>query len=354
MTATDAARADAQPTHAPHHAPAGTPHHAPADTPHHAPAAPDAGATPLVLIGAGVALTALVVALLLAGGAPQVLAPGLGGADEITRWLVPVGALATRSAGLGTVGCLVVALLLPAGAGRQRLRTAGGRWAVGWAWAAVLSALLVAADTTGRSLGALVRDGAGELTGAPAARALLLTALVAATVAAWPRRAAGRVLLALALAGLLPTVLTGHAATGSDRALSVAALGVHVLAVAVWVGGLGAIVLSVRTVDLRAALPGYSRLALGCFVLAGASGAVGAALHLPAVTALWSSGYGALLLAKATALVVLGALGARHRRATLPAVSAGRPGAFGRLAGGELLVMATAVALGVALARTPL
>ena len=59
-------------------------------------------------------------------------------------------------------------------------------------------------------------------------------------------------------------------------------------------------------------------------------------------------------LAKATALAVLGALGARHRGATLPAVSAGRPGAFGRLAGGELLVMATAVALGVALARTPL
>ncbi len=333
MTATDAARTGAELPDAP----------------------PPPAGTPLVLIGAGVALTALVAALLLAGGAPQVLAPGLGGADEVTRWLVPVGALAVRCGGVGTVGALVVALLLPAGPGREQLRLAARGWALGWAVAAVLSALLVAADATGRSLGVLLRDAdlVGVLHDVPPARALLLTALAAALVAAGSRSAPRQSLLGLALAGLLPTVLTGHASAGPSRAVSVAALGVHVLAVAVWFGGLGAVVLFVRRSDLPAVLPGYSRLALGCFGLAAASGVAVAALHLPAVTALWSTGYGALLLAKAAALAGLGALGAQHRRVTLPAVGAGRPGAFLRLAGGELLVMATAVALGVALARTP-
>ena len=64
-------------------------------------------------------------------------------------------------------------------------------------------------------------------------------------------------------------------------------------------------------------------------------------------------GYGALVLAKTAALVVLGAMGWQHRRRLVPALAAGRPGAFLSFAGVELSVMGGAFALAVALSRTP-
>jgi putative copper export protein len=66
-----------------------------------------------------------------------------------------------------------------------------------------------------------------------------------------------------------------------------------------------------------------------------------------------TSGYGAVVFAKAVAFACLVAIGWCHRSRTLPALAAGRPSAFWRVAAGELMVMAATVGLAVALSRTP-
>ncbi len=304
-----------------------------------------ARAGPLLLLWGGPALTVLVLALLLGGGAPQVLAPGLAGADAGTRWLVPVALLATRLGEVGVVGSLVVGRLAPGAAARSRRP-----WALATSACAVAAALLTAADLGGRSPAGLA--GPGVLVDvarhdAPV-QALLATAALELAVAGLARRE--RTALALALLALLPGVLSGHAGTEAHPALAVPALALHVVAVVVWTGGLAGLVLHVRGPGLATALPRYSALALGCAAVAGLSGAGQAALRLPDLPA----GYGGLLLAKVLALGALVACGAWHRARTVPAAVAGRPGAFLRLAVGEVAVMAVAVALGVALSRTPL
>ncbi|MGI8694524.1 MAG: CopD family protein [Geodermatophilaceae bacterium] len=68
---------------------------------------------------------------------------------------------------------------------------------------------------------------------------------------------------------------------------------------------------------------------------------------------LFGSGYGLLLLGKVTALAALAGFGWWHRRSTIGQLTAGRPGAFRRFAGREVLVMIGTIALAVALSRAP-
>ena len=67
----------------------------------------------------------------------------------------------------------------------------------------------------------------------------------------------------------------------------------------------------------------------------------------------WTSAYGAVLAVKIAAIVVLGAMGWAHRRWTLDLLRRGRPRAFTRLAGVEMLVMGATFGVAVALSRTP-
>jgi putative copper resistance protein D len=103
---------------------------------------------------------------------------------------------------------------------------------------------------------------------------------------------------------------------------------------------------------LRVVLPRFSALALGCFVVVAVSGVLGAWLRLGTSWDAWASTYGLLVLSKAVALVVLGALGAAHRTWSLSGIAAGKRGAFVRFAGAEAVVMMIAAGLAVVLART--
>lgn len=69
------------------------------------------------------------------------------------------------------------------------------------------------------------------------------------------------------------------------------------------------------------------------------------------LSALWTTGYGGLLLAKAAVLLVLGAAGWLHRRGALAPVVRGDAGAFARPAAAEVGLMAVALGLAVALTR---
>jgi putative copper resistance protein D len=191
-------------------------------------------------------------------------------------------------------------------------------------------------------------------------RAMLVVVVVAvilSLVGTWVRTTTGaRLLLVGAVVALVPPTLTGHAADPASHELAVLTIVAHVLSVSCWIGGLAAVVLFARGATLASAASRFSSLALGCFVVAGLSGAANAWIRVggaPGVGHLWGSQYGWLLTGKIVAFLALGWFGWWHRRRTLPGVAAGRPAAFRRFAGVEAIVMVLAVVLAVALARSP-
>jgi cytochrome c oxidase assembly factor CtaG/putative copper export protein len=334
-----------------------------------APAAVPATATrrPPVWLPA-VAAAALVLALLIGGGAPQATLPGIPDPGPVTGWGLPLLRLAADLAGVCAVGlALAAGLLLPASS--AQLRGERARDAGGVVWPALAMALLAAAQIPLTLSNVLAEPLSGvttptlvsqfvtqtDLGRALAAQFVLATAL--AVTAFLVESTAGAVwLLVLALACLVPQALVGHAASAVGHTLAVGSLLVHVLAASLWAGGLLGLAAAARrgVAGLRYAVPRFSTLALWCFVAVAVSGIVNAGVRLGSLDALLTTSYGGLVLAKAGALLVLAAFGQRQRTRVVPGLVAGSaPVAFAKVAVAELAVMAATFGLAVALGRTP-
>lgn len=317
------------------------------------------------------AILVLVLLLALFGGAPEAAAPGLPGAGLFVGWLLPITRLLLDVAAVGAVGCLLFAAYLvppreqdlrrPA---QRALRTAS--WcALAWAGLAAVGSVLTLADIAGQPVGeVLTAPGfADTLVSLDQSRSLMLVSALALLVTISARRArttdGPMLVLVLALAALVPPILTGHAATHRAHELATASLVIHVLAVSLWVGGLAALLLFRRRSPGKDAttVARYSTVALVCFALTAASGLLNAFIRLGDGTGLFSelfgSGYGALILAKVAALAALAWFGWWHRRHTIALLGAGRPEAFRRFAGREVVLMLATIAVAVALSRTP-
>ncbi len=322
----------------------------------------------------------LVLALVLGEGSPQAVPLGLPDPGPFTGWALPVVKLLSDLVGLATVGLLLTAVfLLPAPkaglTGLSLLALRGASWAAaGWAVLPLAGYVLTASDVfavpvTQVFTPALLASFAFDTS---TGQALLAQSVLAAAVAVWCRFALGAreaaVLLGLALATLVPPVLTGHSAASGSHHLAVVSLLVHVLAVSLWVGGLlGLAWVAWRgSRRLPAGVTRFSPLAAWCLAIVAVSGVVNVVVRLGEPSALVTSQYGALVLGKVVALLALGALGWRHRRRTVAqcvavcttadataTVARSLRLAFARLAAGELTIMAATVALGVALSRTP-
>jgi putative copper export protein len=323
---------------------------------------------PVLLLSAlgAMALVVGTLTVLLSGGGPQPSEAGLPTAGWLTGWGLPAVRVLADLAAVGCVGALLVGgVLTPPGTGPlagacARAVGAASSWAAGWAAASALTVLLTVSDVEGAPVSQLVGSGAADLAWAlPQTRALLAVAVLAAVVSVMAARAStvtgARWAAAVAVVGLLPPLYTGHSAHAADHTLATGSLVVHVVAATAWIGGLLGIVLHLRRPggeQLRA-VPRYSNLALLCFCAVSASGLLAAFARLGYSVDAWASAYGAVLLAKVVALVGLGAFGWRHRTRTMSALRAGAPRAFWRLASGELVLMAGAMGLAVALSRTP-
>ena len=332
--------------------------HAPTD-----PADPGRAARRLLLGVAGAAGVATLAALVLSGGpgASAIADPG-----ALTRWGRPLAGALTDLAAVGTVGTLLVgAVLLPATAELTalslRMLRAASVWAALWTVSALVSAVLTASEVFGASLPQMLEvDGLASMVLAQdQARALLSSAWLAAVAAGGARwastRATGLAVFAVALVALVPPLLTGHSTHGDSPTLAAASLVAHVGAAALWVGGLLALAVHLRShpAALTRAVPRFSAVALGAFVVVAVSGAVNAWTRLESVSQLWTSDYGQLMIVKTVLLGALGTFGWRHRTRTVERVRAGLPKAFLALAVGEVFVMAATVGLAVGLSRTP-
>jgi copper transport protein len=164
---------------------------------------------------------------------------------------------------------------------------------------------------------------------------------VAGWVALWvdrpdrPRRsiaelAAGAGAAIAAAAVLVVPGSVGHAGQTSPRGLSIPFDALHLISGSIWVGGLvGLLILwfsvgaSHRLAALSVVVPRFSAVALISVAVLLATGTGATVIHMPAVDALWDTGYGVAILVKIGLLTLAVALASGNLLRVRPRLAAG-------------------------------
>jgi putative copper resistance protein D len=228
----------------------------------------------------------------------------------------------------------------------------------GWFVAELVRLSLSAADLVDVTVTRLSLHTAWEFATITAAgRSALFSLAAAALVCLSALLFRPTVSMRLAVAGIVGAGIAARAVTGhlSEGTVGATAVVVHALAAALWCGVLAALVLTVRTRGHWArVLAPFSRLSLICVVTLLAGGTAGALSRLAALSDLYSTGYGRVLLAKVAATLVLLVLAWHNRSRWVPAATAHRVSAEASRGKAltELSVMVVALALAAALTVT--
>ena len=322
-----------------------------------------------ILYGVGLLAGATAACLAALSLADALTATGLPDPGPVTNYGLPFVRAAGEIAAVLAVGSfLVAAFLVPPqkngvldASGYRALRlgtVASGVWAV----CAALLVPLTVSDITGQPLTSRLDPTAiwSVASLIDVAGSWRWTALFAAivTVVSIPvlRWSWTPLLFAGALVTFLPLALTGHSSAGGSHDVGTNSLVIHLVAGALWAGGLLALLVhAVRGgehADLAARR--FSLVALWCFVAMAVSGVVNALVRIRLEDLVHSS-YGWLVIGKTVALCVLGVLGWQQRRRGVAALQADpnarRP--LIRLALAEAAVFGLTFGIAVALGRTP-
>lgn len=316
------------------------------------------------------AISAMAVGMVLAGGAYVAPPEGIPDPGPLVVWGTSILRVLTNIAAVVTVGFLLSAVML-APSGKDGVLSRPGRrdvirasWAAGvWALLALvqmffLLANVLALGITDALSPEVVSTYANEL---PTTRALLvmfilgvviavavLTASSTGAIAAW--------LVVAVVAAMLPA-LAGHSSSLGDHELATTAGAAHAVAAVLWIGGVFALSMHALSNDipLQRAVQRFSPLALTAILLLAISGLANAYTRLDSPEQLFTTGYGQVTLMKVGLIIALGVMGFVVRKQITPRMSesSSRVAAFARVAGIELLIMAMAIGLGVALASSP-
>jgi putative copper resistance protein D len=342
------------------------------------------------LVGLLALFAGLTAALLFSGAAAarQVSDPG-----ALVRWGLPVSK-AIHNVSLATViGGLIFAVgILPRTVGGSRtknteapehpafsraLAIAAGAGAI-WTLSAIAVLVLGYSDVAGQGLSGdpeFTRSLVYFMTDIETGRAWLTVIIIAAlvTTALFGVRSLGglAVTLVLALVGLVPAALIGHSSSSDDHEGAINSLGLHLVGVSVWVGGLVLLVLlsgvlgagavsgkaGSRTDITEPTLRRFSALAGFAFVLVFASGVINSSIRVAGWADLFGSPYGQLIVAKAAATLVLGGIGLMHRSWIIPQLGHQGGGLSARrvlwqLVAVELVIMGATSGVAVALGRS--
>jgi len=308
------------------------------------------------------AAVVLVVALafLIAGFAPTAAESSAGFA---LTWGLPIARMVVDVAIAGTIGSVVVALWVltaQSPAYRRALNLAAASSFVATVFAIVtLIFTFVKISQQPLTLSAAFGDGlAFFVTSIGIGQAWLAVVLISAAATVLLMGVTNQTALffvgLLSLSSILPLALQGHAAGSSGHATAITSLGLHIVFVSMWLGGLLALV-SVRSLctpaDFAQFAKRYSTLALVAFIVVAATGVVSAWLRLGSLDNL-ATPYGALVVGKTLALIALGVIGFWQRMRALDRVQRQARGAFTGLVIIELAVMGAAMGLAQALSRT--
>ena len=331
-----------------------------------------------LLAGAVVLVLALAAALLYSGAAAtrQLSDPG-----ALTRWALPVAKAANNTA----LAAVIAALLFAVGILPRQLRpsrrpgngdqgpehpafTAALRLAavaaVVWTLAAMAVLVFSFSDVAGLPVSGDANYTAGFIgfmTDIGTGQAWLAITMVAAVVATLifglrSLPGLGATLALATIGGLLPMALIGHSAGGDDHYGAVNSIGLHLLGACLWVGGIIVLAVISGTLGTRditgQVLRRYSSLALISFGLVFFSGIINASIRITSLDQL-SSPYGVLVVIKALATLLLGAIGFMHRQWIIPELgSKSGKRVLWQLITVELLIMAAVFGVATALART--
>ena len=126
-----------------------------------------------------------------------------------------------------------------------------------------------------------------------------------------------------ALVALAAVALSGHANAASPRGLAVAVDWVHLVATAVWLGGIAVIVIvwwpilrrgtqAERLAIARRVLPRFGQVALPAFAVLVVTGLVSAIIELGHLPALWETDYGRVLAIKVALVALIAAASGVH------------------------------------------
>jgi putative copper resistance protein D len=304
---------------------------------------------------------AVIVGMVVGGGATPTQ---LADAGDIVRWALPLAKGLTNLGTAVAIGSLAFAAYALS-AKTPQLGKAMNLAAFGagiWTVFGSLSFLFTYLSVTGSAISASDTFGQGLWLfatqiefGRYLALNILAGAILTVLALAFQNLTSALLLAALGLLGLVPIALTGHAAGVANHALAVNSIGMHLVAVTIWVGGLAALV-AVRDADAERQanlVKRYSTLALIAFVIVAVSGISVALLGLGSIDKIFTP-YGLLVLMKSAALLLLGAIGGHYRYRLIGrmATVAAKAKEFWLIVAGELLVMGAAVGLGTALSRT--
>jgi copper transport protein len=228
-------------------------------------------------------------------------------------WLVPADAPeASRLRGRARSLCVDVGLLAAA--------------------AAAAAAVADAADAAGSLSASGLSDYLlGGLPGFARLTTVLLI-VIAGLLAARGRRLAA-VPVALAL---LAVAASGHANSADPRVPTVLLDWLHLLAAAVWLGGIALIVIiwgppmgrggrELRLFVARRVLPAFGRIAVPAFIVVATTGAVSALVQLGQLRALWETAYGRVLLAKVALVALIAAASYTHALRLRPRLVTANP-----------------------------
>ncbi|MBG0830730.1 CopD family protein [Planomonospora sp. ID67723] len=234
-----------------------------------------------------------------------------------------------------------------------------------WAWALLALAVIVF-QTAELNPGQVPTPGmiAGYVGSVGAGQGMLFTAACALAYAGigllavrFGEKVPAELRIVVAMFGLLPIPVTGHAVDSVWHDPIMISMELHVLGSAAWTGGLAAIaLLAARDRELLArVLPKFSRLATTALVLVGVSGLVNGlatmaltpTVELPG--ALLTSEYGLLVVAKTAAMALLVPLAAHIRFRLLPRIERREATAVVGWAAAEVTVMGLAYGVAVAL-----
>ncbi|SFP95957.1 putative copper resistance protein D [Amycolatopsis arida] len=330
-------------------------------------AARRASTLPLLLVCVLLAAFVAIGLVALTGGAGYVIA-GLTDPGVVTRYGVTVVRVVAEAAAVVCIGALLLAaFLVPpqrsgtlAADGYAAVRIAG---VAAWVWcvAALASVVFSAADGAGRPVTRVLSPEVlvGLVDAIEQPKAWLITALIALLLALGCRLVLSwgwtTALFFLSVGGLVPIAVTGHSASGGSHDVATNSLLYHLVAAALWVGGLVAVLALGwrRGRHLTLAARRFSKLALVCWIVMAVSGVLNAVVRM-GPEHLFTTDYGLLVLAKIAALGVLGVFGHQQRqRGVRGLVDGAGGGQLLRLAAVEIVVMFVTIGLAAALARTP-
>jgi copper transport protein len=236
---------------------------------------------------------------------------------DAARWLLYLGLVAL-------FGAAFFGLVIDRHVPRSVIRLAGGGWLV-----ATVGAIGVTAaqwSDAGGDVATLLGTSIG-MSGIARLAAVGVTGVIVAVLFR-QRLSVGRRLFALVAAGagaaMYVDVATGHAAAGSLAPLQVAAQWLHLASVGLWMGGLTALLLTLRGLpsEEKAAIAKRYATWAGIGLAAVAlTGVIRAVSEIDSLDSLVSTDYGRLVLIKSGMLGLIALLGAWNHYSNVPAAA---------------------------------